>query len=59
MKKVNEKRWALVGKSDCQAKAIGPKDYISQLLENHGDWCRIARVQITEIEEGEEDGKTI
>ena len=51
MKRVNERRWALVGKMDGEVKAVGPRSYVEYLIKTHGDWCRLARVQITEIKE--------
>ena len=57
MKKVNEKRWAMVTTSDAEVQDVGTKAFIEKIVEIHSHWCRIARVQITEIEEGEEDDK--
>lgn len=51
VKRVNERRWALVGKMDGEVKAVGPRSYVEYLIKTHGDWCRLARVQITEIKE--------
>ena len=55
MKRVNERRWALVGKMDGEVEAVGPRSFVEYLIKIHGDWCRLARVQITEIEEREDD----
>ena len=61
MKKVNEKRWALVDETGETVELCdsGVSKNVARLLSLNFPECRVARVQITEIEEGEEDGKTI
>ncbi len=58
MKKVNEKRWALVvngGLNNGSIASIGEMTmWEMRRAQNTGQY-RIARVQITEIEEGEDD----
>lgn len=59
MKKVNEKRWALVDDAGETVELCdsGVSKNVARLLWLNFPECRVARVQITEIEEGEEDDK--
>ena len=57
MKKVNEKRWAIVDEAGETVEICdsGANKYVANLLWLMFPECRVARVQITEIEDGEDD----
>lgn len=57
MKRVNERRWALVDETGETVEICdsGVSKNVARLLWLNFPECRVARVQITEIEEREDD----